>query len=155
MGAIAALTGLLHRATNGGSYHGRASLMQYDLLLFRIGTYDQATLDSIHKLWSSEWPAFFDLRHHDSVDRIGGTALRGMQKLWPHLFDGEAQAGQKKIELLDRWIAQKYGGKEVCAIRPVVEIEGVVTGFERSSRPNGSDEATWDFSGDTDVRLGP
>lgn len=34
MGAIAALSGLHHRATRGGSWHGKVSLLQYDLLLF-------------------------------------------------------------------------------------------------------------------------
>ncbi|KAK2794342.1 hypothetical protein FQN52_008700 [Onygenales sp. PD_12] len=39
MGAIAALTGLYHRATTGGSWHGKASLIQYDLILFAVGQY--------------------------------------------------------------------------------------------------------------------
>ncbi|KAK2789163.1 hypothetical protein FQN53_002388 [Emmonsiellopsis sp. PD_33] len=39
MGAIAALTGLYHRATTGGSWHGKVSLMQYDLILFAVGQY--------------------------------------------------------------------------------------------------------------------
>ncbi|KAF7587644.1 hypothetical protein BBP40_006899 [Aspergillus hancockii] len=34
MGVIAALTGLHNRARYGGSYHGKASLMQFNLLLF-------------------------------------------------------------------------------------------------------------------------
>jgi crotonobetainyl-CoA:carnitine CoA-transferase CaiB-like acyl-CoA transferase len=43
MGGIAALTALYHRATKGGSYHAKVSLVQYDLLLFRIGQYDEAS----------------------------------------------------------------------------------------------------------------
>jgi len=39
MGAIAALTGILKRATEGGSWWGGASLVSYDLFLFRLGMY--------------------------------------------------------------------------------------------------------------------
>jgi crotonobetainyl-CoA:carnitine CoA-transferase CaiB-like acyl-CoA transferase len=41
IGAIAALTDLYHRTTKGGSWHGKISLLQYDLLLFRVGLYSE------------------------------------------------------------------------------------------------------------------
>jgi crotonobetainyl-CoA:carnitine CoA-transferase CaiB-like acyl-CoA transferase len=39
MGAIAALTGILKRATEGGSWWGGASLVAYDMYLFGLGMY--------------------------------------------------------------------------------------------------------------------
>lgn len=41
MGAIAALTGIYKRATIGGSWWGGASLVAYDIYLFRLGMYPQ------------------------------------------------------------------------------------------------------------------
>jgi crotonobetainyl-CoA:carnitine CoA-transferase CaiB-like acyl-CoA transferase len=39
IGAIVALTGILKRATEGGSWWGGASLLAYDMFLFRLGMY--------------------------------------------------------------------------------------------------------------------
>jgi crotonobetainyl-CoA:carnitine CoA-transferase CaiB-like acyl-CoA transferase len=41
MGAIAALTGVLKRATEGGSWWGGSSLVAYDMYLFRLGIYPE------------------------------------------------------------------------------------------------------------------
>jgi len=47
MGAIAALIGLYHRTTKGGSWHGKTSLLQYDMLLFRVGQLPEAVQDEL------------------------------------------------------------------------------------------------------------
>lgn len=141
MGAIAALTGLYNRATQGGSHHGMASLVQYDLLLFRAGLYPPAIQEALRE---AAGPKFLALRHSHSVDQISGTALQRFKELYPELFDEKA--------LCEKWFANRYG-HEVVAVKPVVQIEGVEVSFQRASRPNGSDEPTWDFSGDGDYRI--
>ena len=141
IGAITALVGLYHRATKGGSWHGKASLMQFDLLLFKIGQYDEEIKEQLRLDAGEE---FLSLRHAHSVDQISGTALRRMKDLYPSLFD--------ESRYLDRWYSASYQ-REVKVVRPVVEVEKVDIGFRRATRPNGSDEASWDFSNDKDVPL--
>ncbi|OKL60683.1 hypothetical protein UA08_04209 [Talaromyces atroroseus] len=139
MGAIAALTGLYHRAKTGGSYHCKASLMHYDLLLFAVGQY---SADLQEKLRNEQLPEFFDLRHHDSVDRISATTLGVLRKRFPDLFsvaDGSSLNTEK-------WFSTKYNA-EIEVVKPVAQIEGVENGFVRASRPNGSDQASWDGFG--------
>ena len=140
MGAIAALTGLYHRTTKGGSWHGKVSLLQYDLLLYTAGQYSPEMQAQLRHHLS---PEFFQLRHNHSVDQISGTTLVMMQKQFPELFDKE--------KYCETWYSEKYG-EDVCAVKPVVEIEGIEIGFQRGSRPNGSDKPTWDFGKDGDFK---
>lgn len=133
IGAITALTGLYHRATKGGSWHGKASLLQYDLLLFTLGQYPEHVKEKLRQDTGDE---FLALRHAHSVDQISGTALRRMKETCPELFDDS--------RFLDSWYSASYDA-DVQAAKPVVEIQGLDIGFERASRPNGSDEASWDF----------
>ena len=140
MGAIAALTGLYHRATKGGSWHGKVSLLQYDLLLFKVGQYSSEVQA---QLLQHVTPEFLSLRHNNSVDQIGAITLKMMQKQYPELFD--------KDKFHETWYSKKYG-EDVSAVKPVVSIEGVEIGFQRGSRPNGSDAPTWNFGKDGDFR---
>lgn len=132
IGAITALTGLYHRATTGGSWHGKASLLHYDLLLFKVGMLPSVVQESLRNAMG---PEFLAIRHAHSVDQISGTALRRMQTIYPGLYEDK---------FLDKWWSRAYG-HEVKAVKPVTEVEGVLNEFARASRPNGSDEATWDF----------
>lgn len=135
MGAIAALTGLYHRALTGGSYHGKSSLMHYDLLLFAVGQYPAFVQD---KMRAAQPPEFFQLRHCDSVDRISSTVLKIMQQRFPHLYAPDV--------LTEKWHSRAYNA-EIEVARPVAEIEGVDNQFEWASRPNGTDEASWEAFG--------
>ena len=141
MGAIAALTGLYHRAKSGGSYHGKASLMHYDLLLFAMGQYSADVQEQLRAAQPSE---FFKLRHCDSVDRISSTVLKGMQERFPHLY---ATAGNTVKEgrqpLTERWFSRAYDAM-IEVVRPVAVVRDVDNSFVRASRPNGTDRATWD-----------
>ncbi|KAH8692879.1 CAIB/BAIF family enzyme [Talaromyces proteolyticus] len=141
MGAIAALTGLYYRAKTGGSYHGTASLMHYDLLLFAVGRYPAAVQEQMR---AEVVPEFLALRHHDSVDRISATTLRMLRTKYPALF------GENGAEMYtEKWVAKKYNGEVIEVVRPVARVDGVDNGFVRASRPNGSDRASWeDFKGD-------
>ncbi|KAI3556369.1 CoA-transferase family III [Colletotrichum abscissum] len=141
MGAIAALTGLYNRATQGGSWHGKASLLQYDLLLIKAGKYPEDVQEELRKLAGDD---FLALRHSHSVDQISGTALKAMKGYAPELFSSP--------NVREKWYARRYKA-EVEAVSPVVEIEGVEIGFKRASRPNGSDEASWDFGPEEDHRI--
>ena len=140
MGAIAALTGLYNRATRGGSWHGKTSLMQYDILLFKAGVYPEAFQKQLRRQVGKD---FLTLRHSHSVDQISGTALRNMRERFPGLFDVR--------KLCEAWYSDKYRA-DVVAVGPVVEVEGIRVGFQRASRPNGSDPLDWDFSNDGDYR---
>ncbi|KAI9376190.1 CoA-transferase family III domain-containing protein [Aspergillus egyptiacus] len=136
MGAIAALSGLYHRAKSGGSYHGKASLMHYDLLLFAVGQYSRAVQEAMRAAQPAE---FFGLRHCDSVDRISSTVLNIMQGRFPHLY---AAPGSGE-SLTEKWYSKAYGA-EIEVVRPIAEIEGVDNSFTRASRPNGTDRACWE-----------
>lgn len=143
MGAIAALLGLLHRTKRGGSWHGKVSLLQYDLLLFKAGLHTEQVQEQLRQLMG---PEFLALRHDNSVDQISGTALRQMRRQFPAFFT--------RPKLLDHWYADKYK-VNIEAVNPVAEIQGLEIGFQRASRPNGSDLPTWDFGSEADVRTGP
>lgn len=141
IGAIAALVGLYHRATRGGSWHGKACLLHYDLLLFKVGLLPEHVQQSLRDTMG---PEVLALRYHHSVDHISGTTLRRMRDLYPDFV------GNPKY--LDKWYADKYKA-EVQAVKPVVEIEGLELGFRRASRPNGSDEAKWEVVEEKDYRM--
>lgn len=136
MGAIAALTGLYHRAKTGGSYHGKASLMHYDLLLFAVGQYSDAIQE---KLRATQPPELFQLRHCDSVDRISSTVLKIMRSRFPHLYEGSGHAGA----LTEKWPSKAYNA-DIEVVSPVAEIAGVDNSFVRTSRPNGTDRPKWE-----------
>ncbi|KAH8587900.1 CAIB/BAIF family protein [Bisporella sp. PMI_857] len=141
MGAIAALTGLYHRASSGGSWHAQVSLMHYDLFLFRMGQYS----DIIQaQLRHRQWKAFFELRHNHSVDQVSGTVMKQMRLQYPWLFDPERYR--------ERWESKQWKA-EVSVVKPVAEIEGLKVEFRRASRPNGSDKPEWIFPDDEDTRL--
>ena len=140
MGAIAALTGLYHRATTGGSYHGKASLMHYDLLLFAVGQYPAEVQQQLRSVQS---PEFFKLRHCDSVDRISSTVLRSMHERFPHLYIAPDASEKGSQALTQRWFSRAYNA-DVEIVRPIAVVEGVDNQFVRASRPNGSDRARWE-----------
>lgn len=144
MGAIAALTGVYHRAKTGGSYHGKSSLMHYDLLLFAVGQYSAAVQE---KLRTAQPPELFKLRHCDSVDRISSTVLKIMRARFPHLYAGPDEVGSDA--LTEKWHSKAYNA-DIEVVRPVSEIEGVENRFVRASRPNGTDRPRWeDFAKDS------
>jgi hypothetical protein len=141
MGAIAAMTGLYRRAVSGGSWHGKASLMQYDMLLFRVGQYSESVQERLRTQQPEE---FFELRHNHSVDRVSGTVMRLMREKYPWIFDAE--------KYRERWYSNGWGA-EVSAIKPVAAIDGLEMSFQRASRPNGKDRPEWKFNEDEDKRL--
>lgn len=138
MGAIAALSGLYHRAQTGGSYHAKASLMHYDLLLFAVGQYPAVIQE---RLRGEQHPEFLNLRHHDSVDRISATTLRMLRKRFPDLFDNSGSPYTEK------WVSVQYNKEQIEVVKPVARIDGVDNSFIRASRPNGSDRASWEDFG--------
>lgn len=132
MGAVAALTGLYHRATQGGSYWGKASLVQYDMYLMSLGEYRN---DVWQGLMAQQDADFAQLRYYDSVDQIGKTALKGLKKAAPWYWDEE-----------DKYLEEKdcpgFGGK-IKIVRPVVRMGRTWNGFNETSRPNGFDQPAW------------
>jgi crotonobetainyl-CoA:carnitine CoA-transferase CaiB-like acyl-CoA transferase len=131
MGAIAALTGLFKRAKEGGSWRGTTSLCQYDVFLLGLGLYDSNVQTKVRREHDER---FFELRHADSVDEVGGRALKSMRRAHPELFDEKNM--QKAYS--------KGFNEEIRWCRSPVTIEGLRVGFERASRPNGFDAPTWD-----------
>jgi crotonobetainyl-CoA:carnitine CoA-transferase CaiB-like acyl-CoA transferase len=131
MGAIAALIGLYKRATEGGSYVGRTSLCQYDIFLLRLGLYPEDVQERMRKEHDER---FFGLRHSDSVDEVGGRALKSMKRVHPELFDEKLMQKAWSTAFRD----------EISWCRSPVTIDDLRVGFERASRPNGFDKPTWD-----------
>lgn len=141
MGAIAALAGLYHRATRGGSWHGKSSLLQYDMLLFKVGILPESVQSQLR---CQAGECFLSLKHSHSVDQISGTALQGLRKAFPDFIE--------QPEFLDHWYSTAYK-TSVSVVKPVVEIEGIDISFKRASRPNGTDEPTWAFGDEKDYRV--
>jgi CoA-transferase family III len=137
IGAIAALTGLYHHATRGGSWHGKVSLLLYDLLLFKVEQYPEAIKQQLRAQCSKK---FLARRHNHSVDDISGTALSMIGKNYPELFEAKNT---------ETWYSKGYDA-DIRVVRPVLRISGLEIGFRRGSRPNGYDEPSWDFSDDGD-----
>ncbi|KAK6210304.1 caib baif family enzyme [Colletotrichum tabaci] len=131
LGAVAAMAGLYRRATEGGSWACRTSLCQYDIFLLSLGAYSpevQARLRKTHD------PAFFDLKHHDSVDEVSKRALRSVKRLHPGLFSED---------LMHTAWSQGFDA-EVRWPREAVRVEGLKVGHSRASRPNGADAPSWE-----------
>ncbi|ROT40380.1 CoA-transferase family III [Sodiomyces alkalinus F11] len=130
LGCVAAMIGLFRRATEGGSWAGRTSLCQYDMFLLSLGSHPpevQARLRKTHD------PAFFDLRHHDSVDEVGKRALQSMKRLHPALFE-------------ERMMHKAWSDgfqAEVMWPREPLRVSGIGIGHLRATRPNGFDPPTW------------
>ncbi|GAQ36872.1 hypothetical protein AtubIFM55763_011114 [Aspergillus tubingensis] len=148
MGAIAALTGLYNRAQYGGSYIGQVSLMQFNLLLYATGKYPESVESQLQKSFA---PAFSKIRFCDSVGRSSVLALEVMREQFPYLF-AEPSPENRQKNLTEVWYSHHYGA-DVEVVRPVAEIEGVVNGFARATRPNGADASpSWDFPEEQDSR---
>ncbi|KAK2026788.1 CoA-transferase family III [Colletotrichum zoysiae] len=131
LGAVGAMAGLYRRATEGGSWVCRTSLCQYDVFLLSLGAYPPEVQARLRQTHSS---AFFDLRHHDSVDEVGKRALLSVKRLHPGLF---------AEDLMHR--AWSPGFKaEVRWPREAVRVGGLRVGHNRASRPNGADAPSWE-----------
>ncbi|KAI5928579.1 CoA-transferase family III [Camillea tinctor] len=132
LGTVAAMTGLYRRATEGGSWVGRTSLSQYDIFLLSLGTYPAAVQEQLRR--SHDEQQFFDLRHSDSVDEVGGRALRGIKSLHPELFDGHTMQSA---------YSEGFGGV-VTWPKEALEVTGLKVGHVRATRPNGFDAPSWE-----------
>lgn len=138
MGAIAALSGLYHRTSKGGSWHGKVSLLQYDLLLHSNGQYPE---EIQAKMRANVTKEFLALTHSHSVDDISGTTLAMFRSHYPELLD--------KGKYCETWFSQAYNA-DICVVKPVIKIEDINIGFQRGSRPNASDGPTWEFMDEQD-----
>lgn len=132
MGAITAMTGLYHRATKGGSYWGKASLVHYDLFLLSLGPYPSEVWKQV---LDSQDEEFKSIRYYDSVDHIGHSALAGLKRNAPWYWEEQ----DKYLEELD---CPGFGGK-IKVVRPVVKMGKTRNGFNETSRPNGFDKPEW------------
>lgn len=136
-GAIAALTGLYKRATEGGSWWGGVSLVGYNVYLLSLGLYPPEVVDVLKSRFREA--GFYGkggggLRHSDSVDEVGKRALNAMKQVRPELFDEK---------IYDEAWSQGFEA-EVRYVKSAVDIAGIRVGFSRGTRPNGTDEANWD-----------
>lgn len=131
LGCLSAMVGLYRRATLGGSWECRTSLCQYNLFLLRLGPHSLDIQARLHKLHD---PAFFALKHHDSVDEVGRRALRSIRKLHPTLFSEDMMqtAWSEGFDAEIRWP------------REALAVDGALISHVRATRPNGHDAATWD-----------
>ncbi|KAK3296090.1 CoA-transferase family III domain-containing protein [Chaetomium fimeti] len=141
LGSAAALAGLYRRATEGGSWVCRTSLVQYDVFLMGLGLLpepEQARLRRVH----DNSAGFFGLRHSDSVDEVGRRALASMRMVVPRLFAGEGGEGEGDGGgLMQEAWSEAFRGV-VRWPREAVEIEGLRVGHVRTARPNGWDKET-------------
>ncbi|RAH67575.1 CoA-transferase family III [Aspergillus aculeatinus CBS 121060] len=139
MGAITALIGLYNRARFGGSYHGKVSLMQFNLLLFAVGQYPEEIQAMLRGRVSH---AFRSLRHCDGVDRSTRIALADMQQQFPELFKSPKRSTPNE-NLTEVWYSHCFG-TDVEVVRPVACVEGIENCFVRASRCNGADsDPSW------------
>jgi len=138
IGAIAVINGLDHRTTKDGSWHGKISLLQNDLLLFTAGLYDeQFQVEGKKRLTSG----FLGLSHNDFPENVCLTALQMMKQQFPELFDEETYC--------ETWWSGKYDDT-VITVKLDVSIEGLEIGYQRGSRPNSSDPVARIFGTESD-----
>ncbi|KAI1492158.1 CoA-transferase family III [Biscogniauxia mediterranea] len=131
LGTIAAMAGLYRRATEGGSWIGRTSLSQYDVFLLSLGTYPAEVQEQLRRSHDEQ---FFKLRHSDSVDEVGGRALRSIKRLHPSLFGGDTMRSA---------YSEGFGGV-VTWPREALEVAGLKINHVRATRPNGFDAPSWE-----------
>ncbi|KAK4043234.1 CoA-transferase family III domain-containing protein [Parachaetomium inaequale] len=137
LGSAAALAGLYRRATEGGSWVCRTSLVQYDVFLMGLGLLPPHERERLRRVHENE-AGFFGLRHSDSVDEVGRRALASMRVVVPHLF-----AEDGGVIMQEAW-SEAFKGV-VRWPREAVEIEGLRVGHVRTARPNGWDkEVGWE-----------
>ncbi|EGW35388.1 uncharacterized protein SPAPADRAFT_146575 [Spathaspora passalidarum NRRL Y-27907] len=133
MVAIAILVAIYKRNKFGGSYWAKSSLVQYDLLLLKQGTYPD-------QIWQSqvlENPIFADflkLHYYDSVDKISNTALKALLKQQPDILNNGHYFTSMESE--------GFKGT-IRVLRPVCEFNSLELGYKCVSRPNGSDAPEW------------
>ncbi|KAK9311254.1 CoA-transferase family III domain-containing protein [Lipomyces starkeyi] len=148
IGAIAALSALYKRATEGGSYWASTSLVQYDLLLMKQGTYPDWLWERIRDMHD---PSVKALRYCDSVDRISATALKSCVRIQPALFleaFGKEKDGvtdeefNKESRFMERHYSEGFKGT-IKVLKPVVHMKSCKNGFKCVSRPNGFDTPNW------------
>ncbi|CAP68986.1 uncharacterized protein PODANS_7_9440 [Podospora anserina S mat+] len=135
LGSVAAMVGLVRRATEGGSWVGRTSLVQYDVFLQKLGLLPEREQERLRGVFREAEKGmggggFFELRHSDSVDEVGRRALRGMRGVVPFLFEGD--------HMMSEGFSRGFGGV-VRWPREAVEVEGLRVGHVRVARPNGWD----------------
>ncbi|KEY70243.1 hypothetical protein S7711_04352 [Stachybotrys chartarum IBT 7711] len=131
LGCVAALTGIYRRAVQGGTWICRVSLCQYNLFLFSLNPYPREIQNWLRKVHD---PAFFELRHDDSVDEVSQRALQSLKGLHAYLFSDSA--------IQHAW-SPGFRGKMTWP-REALSIEGLRVGHIRPARPNGYDEPSWE-----------
>ncbi|KAK6885964.1 Acetyl-coenzyme A transferase nodX [Candida tropicalis] len=133
LAAIAIMLGIYKRNKIGGSYWCSSSLVQYDLLLLKQGTYPEET-------WKSEvtqneiYQDFMKIRYYDSVDKISKTAMQAMITKQPNLLNDE------------KYFVKEYSDAfkgMLSTLKPVCQFDNIETGYNCSSRPNGYDAPEW------------
>ncbi|EOO04392.1 putative caib baif family enzyme protein [Phaeoacremonium minimum UCRPA7] len=131
LGCTAAMAGLYRRATAGGSWMCRTSLVQYDVFLLSLGLYSRDVQEQVRHMHDVD---FFALRHSDSVDEVGKRAKKSMVRLFPHLFadDTMQRAWSKGFAAELQWPKEP------------IRIKGLRVGHVRAARPNGYDAPTWE-----------
>ncbi|KAK9241965.1 acetyl-coenzyme A transferase nodX [Lipomyces tetrasporus] len=148
IGAIATLSALYKRATEGGSYWATTSLVQYDLLLMKQGTYPDWLWKRIRDMHD---PSVKALRYCDSVDRISATALQSCIIIQPDLFleaFGKEKDGitdeefNRNSRYMERHYSEGFKGT-IKVLKPVVHMKSCKNGFKIVSRPNAYDSANW------------
>ncbi|ORY69827.1 CoA-transferase family III [Pseudomassariella vexata] len=131
LGTVAALTGLYRRATHGGSWICRTSLIQYNTFLLSLGAYPPVVQE---QLWKRHDRDLLALRHSDSVDEVGARALRSIRRLHPDLFEEG---------MMQEAYSEGFGGVVRWPKEPL-EVTGIKVGHVRPTRPNGFDPPSWD-----------
>ncbi|KAH9900609.1 CoA-transferase family III [Xylariomycetidae sp. FL2044] len=131
LGAIAAMTGLYRRAIEGGSWICRTSLSQYDIFLLSLGAYPPEVQDQLRRRHDG---SFLAIRHSDSVDEVGGRAIRSIRRLHPALFSEDN---------VQSAYSEGFGGVMTWP-REALSVEGLKVGHVRASRPNGFDPPSWE-----------
>lgn len=131
LGCLATMIGLYRRAVEGGSWECRTSLCQYNLFLLSLGKHSPEVQSRLRKLHD---PAFFTLRHHDSVDEVGRRALKSMRRVHPTFFEERMMqtAWSDAFQAEVRWP------------REALSVGGIAIGHVRATRPNGCDAPTWE-----------
>lgn len=150
LGAIAALTGLWHRASKGGSYLFTVSLTKYDLWVMSLGPYPSNVWKRMYERHSNVPQTMIRqsgepeismsaLNHLSNFDIVSKAAMQSMKHLHPGLFNPNYM-----FEMESEGFGKDGKPALIKSCKPVVALSGTRNGFRSATRPNGYDVPAWE-----------
>lgn len=141
-GACAALTGLIRRAEQGGSWELGVSLTRWNLWVMSLEQYPEVVwgrLRARHASTIQKW----GIGHLSNFDVVSKCAIEGIKIAEEE--DGNGRYfGENGEKFMFEATAEGFGKPGVVkSLRPVVRLGAYRSGWRGTTRPNGWDRPEW------------